>query len=163
MHSETTPRSEPTTGQASPRRPDASGEATARRPDPPGGATARRPVASGGRRRDGRRVRRSDPAHEPTTDELLWEIIDLSGGLAVVLLPLFITAVPFAVLFILAPAILLALAAAPFALAAALLVFPYLLFRRLARRRSTGRRQGSGASRPAGASRTPITRPVIYR
>jgi len=141
VHSETTRRSEPTTRQASPRRPDASGDATARRPAGSADAT---------------------PRSEPTTGELLWEIIDLSGGVAVVLLPLFITAVPFAVLFILAPAILLGLVAAPFALAAALLVSPYVLYRRVARRRRTGRRHGSGASRSAGASRTPMTR-VIYR
>ena len=87
--------------------------------------------------------RSADPHHgeatrteRPTPGDMLGEVIDLSGGLAVVLLPLCVTALPGILVFIIAPALLvLAVVAAPVALAAALVGPPYLLYRLVRRRR----------------------------
>ena len=56
------------------------------------------------------------PRPEPsqTTGEMLWEVADLAGGAAVMLLPLLLLAVPGIAAFVVLPAIvLLAVAAAP--------------------------------------------------
>ena len=71
----------------------------------------------------------TDP--RPTLGEMLWEVIDLTGGLTVMLLPLFLLGLPGFVLFILAPAALLL---APVALAGAAVAPPYLLARAIRRR-----------------------------
>jgi hypothetical protein len=66
-----------------------------------------------------------------TFGEMLEEVIDLSVGLGVALLPLLVLAVPTLVLFVLLPAILLLALAAPLAMIGALIaVPPYLLMRR---------------------------------
>jgi hypothetical protein len=67
----------------------------------------------------------------PGLGEMLIEVIDLSGGLVVALLPLFVLSVPGLALFVVLPALLLAALAAPFALIGAVLAAPYLLVRRL--------------------------------
>jgi Flp pilus assembly protein TadB len=83
------------------------------------------------------------PPH-PTSGEILEELIDLSAGLVVVLLPLFVLSVPAIVLFVVLPGILLLALAAPVAVIGTVLAAPpYLLVRRRARRRRT-------ASLPAG-------------
>jgi hypothetical protein len=74
-------------------------------------------------------VQPTDP--RPTLGELLWEVIDLTGGLTIILLPLFLLGLPGFVLFILAPA---ALVLAPLALAGAVVAPPYLLIRAIRRR-----------------------------
>jgi hypothetical protein len=71
----------------------------------------------------------------PTLTEMLGEVIDLSAGLGILLLPLLVTALPGVILFLLLPAVLLIGAvAAPVAIAAVLLAPPYLLVRATRRR-----------------------------
>jgi hypothetical protein len=66
-----------------------------------------------------------------TFGEMLEEVIDLSTGLGVALLPLLVLAVPTIVLFVLLPALLLLALAAPLAAVGAVIVLPpYLLMRR---------------------------------
>jgi hypothetical protein len=71
-----------------------------------------------------------DPAR-PTLGEMLWEVVDLSSGLTIILLPLLLLGLPGLILFILAPAALLL---APVALAGAVAAPPYLLVRAIRRR-----------------------------
>jgi Flp pilus assembly protein TadB len=72
----------------------------------------------------------------PTLGEMLEELIDLSTGLGVVLLPLLVLAVPGIILFVVLPAILLLAVAAPLAVVGAVIaVPPYLVARWLRRRR----------------------------
>ena len=78
---------------------------------------------------------------------MLEEVIDLSTGLGVALLPLLVLAVPSVVLFVLLPALLLLALAAPFALIGALIAAPYVLARRLLRRR-----RRPSPSRPPGVA-----------
>ena len=67
---------------------------------------------------------------------MLEEVIDLSAGLVVVLLPLFLLSVPGIILFFVLPAILLLALAAPLAVIGAVIAAPpYLLVRWLRRRR----------------------------
>ncbi len=67
---------------------------------------------------------------------MLEELIELSTGLGVLLLPLLLLAVPGIVLFVVLPGILLLAVAAPLAVIGAVLaVPPYLVARRLRRRR----------------------------
>ncbi len=67
----------------------------------------------------------------PTLGEMLEELIDLSAGLGVALLPLIVLSVPGIILFVVLPAILLLAVAAPLAaIGAALAAPPYLLTRR---------------------------------
>jgi hypothetical protein len=67
---------------------------------------------------------------------MLEEVIDLTVGLGVALLPLLVLSVPAIVLFVVLPAILLLALAAPLALIGAVIaVPPYLVARRLRRRR----------------------------
>jgi len=80
-------------------------------------------------------ARMPQPRH-PTFGEMLAELIDLSAGLGVALLPLLVLAVPAIVLFVMLPAILLLALAAPLAAIGAVIATPpYLLARRLRRRR----------------------------
>jgi hypothetical protein len=71
----------------------------------------------------------------PTTGrEMLWEVLELLGGFAVMLLPLLLLAVPGLVLFLILPAALvLVLVAIPATLAAAAVGLPYLLVRAVRR------------------------------
>jgi Flp pilus assembly protein TadB len=72
------------------------------------------------------------PPTSPTFGEMLEELMDLSAGLGVALLPVLLLSVPGIILFVVLPALLLL----PLALiAAALAVPPYLLARLLGRRR----------------------------
>jgi Flp pilus assembly protein TadB len=67
---------------------------------------------------------------------MLEELIDLSAGLGVALLPLLLLAVPGIILFVVLPAILLLALAAPVAAIGAVIAVPrYLLARWLRRRR----------------------------
>ena len=71
----------------------------------------------------------------PTFGEMLGEVIDLSSGLAILLLPLYITAIPGIVLLLVLPALfLLAVAAVPVVVAGLVLTPPYLLVRAIRRR-----------------------------
>jgi Flp pilus assembly protein TadB len=78
---------------------------------------------------------RGVPTDRRTLVEILEEVVDLSAGLGIVLLPLLIMAVPGVVLFFVLPGLLLlAVAAAPVAIAAAIIAPPYLLIRFVRRR-----------------------------
>ncbi len=93
---------------------------------------------------------RSDRRARPTTNELLWEVADLAGGAAVMLLPMLLLAVPGIILFVALPAlVLLAVAAAPVVVVGAILVPTYLLVRLVRRllRRSNVAIHGSGLPR----------------
>jgi hypothetical protein len=80
-------------------------------------------------------ARTPQPPHS-TFGEMLEELIDLSAGLGVVLLPLLLLAVPGIILFVVLPAILLLALAAPVAVIGAVIaVPPYLVARWLRRRR----------------------------
>jgi Flp pilus assembly protein TadB len=70
---------------------------------------------------------------------MLEEVIDLTTGLGVMLLPLLVLAVPSVVLFVLLPALVLLALAAPFLVIGALIAAPYLLVRWLRRRRAAAR------------------------
>ena len=92
------------------------------------------------------RVPRPEPSQ--TTGEMLWEVVDLAGGAAVMLLPLLLLAVPGIAAFVVLPAIvLLAVAAAPVIVAGAVVVPTYLLVRAV--RRRPRRRRRTGSPRPA--------------
>jgi hypothetical protein len=93
----------------------------------------------------------------PTFGEMLEELIDLSAGAAVALLPFMLIAVPGIILFVLLPAILLLALAAPLALIGAVVAAPpYLLARWLRRRRrraaATPAVRTESTLRPVGAS-----------
>jgi Flp pilus assembly protein TadB len=63
------------------------------------------------------------------------EILDLSAGMSIMLLPLLATALPGVLLLLILPAVLLVVAAAlPVAVVGALLAPPYLLVRAVRRR-----------------------------
>jgi hypothetical protein len=65
---------------------------------------------------------------------MLWEILELTGGFAAMLLPLMLLAVPGIVLFVVAPAALILLVVTiPATLAAAAVGLPYLLVRAVRR------------------------------
>jgi Flp pilus assembly protein TadB len=71
----------------------------------------------------------------PTLGELLGQVVDLSAGLGILLLPLLATALPGVILMLVLPAVLLVGAVAvPVAIAVALLAPPYLLARSVRRR-----------------------------
>jgi hypothetical protein len=81
-----------------------------------------------------------DDAHtpeppRPTFGEMLEELIDLSVGLGVALMPLLVLAVPGIILVVLPAILLLALAAPLAAVGAVIAAPPYLLARWLRRRR----------------------------
>ena len=71
----------------------------------------------------------------PTLLEMLSEVANLSAGLGVALLPLFVLAVPSVIAFVLLPALLLLAVAAPLAALAAIAAAPVLLVRSLRRGR----------------------------
>jgi Flp pilus assembly protein TadB len=74
---------------------------------------------------------------DPTVGEMLQEILDLGAGLAIVVVPLFLTAVPGLFLFFVLPAVLLALVlAVPVIALAAIAAPPILLVRAIRRRRA---------------------------
>jgi hypothetical protein len=73
-------------------------------------------------------TRRPQPSH-PAFGEILGEVIDLSTGLAVALLPLFLLTVPGIIVFVVLPAILLLALAAPLAVIGAVLAAPPYLLR----------------------------------
>ena len=78
----------------------------------------------------------TDP-ESTTFGEMLQEVLDLAGGLTIVVLPLFITAVPGLFLFFVLPAVLLGLVlAVPAILGAAIAAPPILLVRAFRRRRA---------------------------
>lgn len=82
-----------------------------------------------------RRGERATYADRPTIVGMLEEVLDLSAGLGILLLPLLITAVPGVLLMLLVPAVLLlAAAAVPVAIVGAILAPPYLLVRSVRRR-----------------------------
>ena len=107
-------------------------------------------------------ARTPQPPH-PTFGEMLEEVINLSVGLGVALLPLLVLSVPAIVLFVVLPALLLFALAVPLALIGAVIaVPPYLVARWLRRRRRrTARPPASRADsalrsvRTSGQSRVP--------
>jgi hypothetical protein len=81
---------------------------------------------------------RTPQPSRPTFGAMLVEVMDLSAGLVVALLPLLALSLPGIVLFALLPAILLLALAVPLAvIGAALALPPYLVARWLRRRRTT--------------------------
>ena len=79
---------------------------------------------------------RTPQPSRPTFGEMLGEVIDLSAGLGVALLPVLVLSVPGIILFVVLPAILLLALAAPLAAIGAVIAAPpYLLARWLRRRR----------------------------
>ena len=99
----------------------------------------------------------------PTFGEMLEEVIDLSVGFGVALLPMLLLAVPGIILFVVLPAILLLALVLPLAVIGAVIaVPPYLVARWLRRRKrrtakpSAGHAAGARRSvRPSGQSRVP--------
>ena len=94
---------------------------------------------------------------QTTFGEMLEELIDLSVGFGVALMPLLLLAVPGIILFVVLPGILLLAVAAPLAVIGALIaVPPYLVARwlRRRRRRTTKPRadRADSAPRPVGTS-----------
>ena len=88
----------------------------------------------------------------PTIGEMLEELIDLSAGVGVVLLPALLLAVPGIILFVVLPGILLLALAAPLAAVGAVIAGPpYLLARWLRRHRQ--RPAALPAGRAAGGLR----------
>jgi Flp pilus assembly protein TadB len=76
----------------------------------------------------------------PTPRQIIGEVVDLSAGLTVMLLPLVTIALPGVILLLVVPAVLLLVAAAvPVAIAGALVTPPYLIVRSVRRRRSRRR------------------------
>jgi Flp pilus assembly protein TadB len=74
---------------------------------------------------------------QPSFAELVGEVVDLTAGLAIVLLPLFTIAIPGVLLILVAPVILLlVVAAVPALVVGAVLAPPFLLVRAVRRRRS---------------------------
>src|SRR4051812_43149841 len=91
------------------------------------------------------------PEPGQTAGEMLWEVADLTGGAAVMLLPLLLLAVPGIAAFVVLPAIvLLAVAAAPVVVAGAVVVPTYLLVRAVRHRRWP--RPSSSSPRTSGGS-----------
>jgi Flp pilus assembly protein TadB len=79
-------------------------------------------------------ARTPQPPHS-TLGEMLEELIDLSAGIGVALMPLLLLAVPGIILFVVLPAILLLALAAPLAAIGAVIAAPPYLVARLVRRR----------------------------
>jgi Flp pilus assembly protein TadB len=79
----------------------------------------------------------SDPhPPQPSFAEFLGEVVDLTAGLTVLLLPLLVISIPGVFLILVLPVILLLLVAAvPALVVAAILTPPFLLVRALRRRR----------------------------
>jgi Flp pilus assembly protein TadB len=99
------------------------------------------------------------PTDRPTFKEMFEELMDMTAGLNVMLMPLLLLAVPGIILFVVLPGLLLLAAAAPLALIAAIVAGPpYLLVRALRRRRN---RTGPGPR--AAASAKPESRSIRPR
>jgi hypothetical protein len=90
------------------------------------------------------------PPTSTTFGEMLEELIDLSVGLGVMLLPLLLLAVPSIVLFVLLPAIVLLALALPLVVIGAVIAVPTYLVARWRRRRRADR-----ALRPVSTSGVP--------
>jgi Flp pilus assembly protein TadB len=94
---------------------------------------------------------------------MLEELIDLSAGVGVALMPVLLLAVPGIILFVVLPAILLLAVAAPLAVIGAVIAAPpYLVARLLRRRRQRTARPPAGLAdtalrsvRTSGQSRVP--------
>jgi len=89
------------------------------------------------------------PTSEPsqsTVGEMLEEVIDLSTGFGVAMMPVLLLAMPGIVICVVLPAILLLALAAPLAVIGAVIAGPFLLVRRL---RGRPRRTDSPLSAPA--------------
>jgi Flp pilus assembly protein TadB len=107
-------------------------------------------------------ARTPQPPHS-TVGEMLEELIDLSAGIGVALMPLLLLAVPGIILFVVLPAILLLAVAAPLAVIGAVIAAPpYLVARWLRRRRRRTARPPAGHAdsalrsvRTSGQSRVP--------
>ena len=92
--------------------------------------------------------------HDSTFGEMLEELIDLSTGFGVALLPVLLLAVPGIVLFVVPPAILLLALALPLAVIGAVIAGPpYLVARWLRRRR---RRTAKPPAGHAGSARRSV-------
>lgn len=78
---------------------------------------------------------------QPSFAEMLGDVVDLTGGLAVVLLPLWIIAIPGVILILVLPVVLLLLAAAVPALVLGALIAPPLMLVRAVRRKRSAREQ----------------------
>jgi hypothetical protein len=97
---------------------------------------------------------RTPQPSRPTFGEMLEEVIDLTVGAGVALLPVLLLAVPGIILFVVLPAILLLALLAPLAVVAAVIAAPpYLLARWLRRRRRTTSRTRPGTRPSAGLRR----------
>ncbi len=77
----------------------------------------------------------------PSFAEMLGDVLDLMGGLAVVLLPLWIIAIPGVILFLVLPVVLLLVVAAVPALVVVAIAAPPVLLVRAARRKRSAREQ----------------------
>jgi Flp pilus assembly protein TadB len=74
---------------------------------------------------------------QPSFAEMLGEIVNLTAGLAIVLLPLWIIAIPGVILILVLPAVLLLVAVAvPALVVGAVLAPPFLVVRAVRRKRS---------------------------
>jgi hypothetical protein len=84
------------------------------------------------------RPRRAEAqAERPSPVAMAEEVLDLCAGLGILLLPLWLTAVPGIILFFVLPAVLLlAVTAVPAIILAAIVAPPYLLIRFIVRRRA---------------------------
>ncbi len=83
-----------------------------------------------------------------TFGDMLWEVTDLAGGVAVVLLPLLLLSVPGLLLFFALPALLLlVVAAVPVVVAGAIVAPVFLLVRSVRRRPGRYDRQQDGDRR----------------
>jgi Flp pilus assembly protein TadB len=85
--------------------------------------------------------RAPDPRDAPTPGAIIGEVLDLTAGLSIMLLPLLTIDLPGVILLLIVPAaLLIAAAAIPVVIAAALLGPPYLVIRSVRRRRRVGPR-----------------------
>jgi Flp pilus assembly protein TadB len=77
------------------------------------------------------------PTQRPdlTIGEMLGEVIDLSVGVGIALLPMLLLSMPGIILFVVLPALLLLALAAPVLVIGAAITVPYLVVRRWRRRR----------------------------
>ena len=78
---------------------------------------------------------------QPSFAEMLGEIVNLTAGLAIVLLPLWIIAIPGVILILVLPAVLLLVAVAVPALVVGAVLAPPILVVRAVRRKRSAREQ----------------------
>ncbi len=80
---------------------------------------------------------RATDACRPGLLQMIAEVVDLSAGVGILLLPLLVSAVPGIILFVVLPGILLLAVAIPLGvIAAAIIAPPYLVVRAFRRRRN---------------------------